>query len=140
MIEACSFWITYWNFMLMYVWWLNNSQSCLLPPFFEIFEDFHFSHFSIFGFFSNGYFNAHVRWKNSLAEMLFRFLFFIFWFVLCGFVWVLSVASTLYRVDNMGNSCTSRYMWSCSFKKNIITFRLKMGTIIPFDVKRFKWF
>ena len=30
---SCSF-PTSWNFLLLHVWWLNNSQSCLLPPFY----------------------------------------------------------------------------------------------------------
>ena len=30
---SCSFLTTSWNFLLRHVWWLNNSQSCLLPPF-----------------------------------------------------------------------------------------------------------
>ena len=30
---SCSFLTASWNFLLLHVWWLNNSQSCLLPPF-----------------------------------------------------------------------------------------------------------
>ena len=31
---SCSFLTTSWNFLLLHVRWLNNSQSCLLPPFY----------------------------------------------------------------------------------------------------------
>ena len=37
---SCSFLTTSWNFFLLHVWWLNNSQSCLLPPFFMFFKQF----------------------------------------------------------------------------------------------------
>ena len=34
---SCSFLTTSWNFLLLHVQWINNSQSCLLPPFYLFF-------------------------------------------------------------------------------------------------------
>ena len=47
---TCSFLTTSWNFLLLHVRWLNNSQSCLLPPCLYIYS-FFLSNGDFFNFF-----------------------------------------------------------------------------------------